>query len=317
MAELSKIEWTDHTFNPWIGCTKVGPGCDHCYAERMDHRFGGGHWGPGAERRRTKPGNWEAVKKWNRKAAAAGTRARVFVASLADWADNEVPDVWRADLWALIAQCPDLDFLLLTKRIGRVADLLPWKENEQAWPNVWIGATVVNQDEADRDIAKLVAVPAAVRFLSMEPLLGPVKLPRVDFHCDLCGGTGKLARFPKGTCHHCDGRGSIPAISTDPRFGTPATPMRFIHWVIVGGESGPGARPMAPDWARDIRDQCQAAGVPFLFKQWGEHGPNWLNDDSGQKIPGSEWVDRMGKHLAGRELDGRTWDEVPGVAYDR
>lgn len=313
MAENSKIEWTDHTFNPWIGCTKVGPGCDHCYAERMDARFQGGHWGPGAPRRRTKDANWNTVRKLNRRAAAAGVRQRVFVASLADWADNEVPESWRADLWALIDECRSLDFLLLTKRIGRVAALLPWSEGERPWPHVWIGATVVNQDEADRDVRKLLAVPAAVRFLSMEPLLGPVKLPRVDFHCDLCGGTGTLARWPKGRCHHCGGRGVIPAISTDPKFGTPATPMRGIDWVIVGGESGPGARVMEAAWARDLRDQCTSAGVPFFFKQWGEHGPNWYNDDHGVKIPGTEWMDRQGKRLAGRTLDGRTWDQIPAA----
>lgn len=282
MAENSKIEWTDHTFNPWIGCTKVGPGCDHCYAERMDARFQGGHWGPGAPRRRTKDANWNTVRKLNRRAAAAGVRQRVFVASLADWADNEVPESWRADLWALIDECRSLDFLLLTKRIGRVAALLPWSEGERPWPHVWIGATVVNQDEADRDLLKLLSVPAAVRFLSMEPLLGPVDLGLI---------------------------GTVPA-TISPRYCLVAD---LLHWVIVGGESGPGARIMEAAWARDLRDQCTSAGVPFFFKQWGEHGPNWYNDDQGVKIPGTEWMDRQGKRLAGRALDGRTWDQIPAA----
>jgi protein gp37 len=147
------------------------------------------------------------------------------------------------------------------------------------WPNVWIGATICNQEEADRDLAKLLALPAAKRFLSMEPLLGPVDL----------------------------GRWLEPGgLDTDLGLSNPG-----LDWLIVGGESGPKARPMHPDWARSLRDQCQAAGVPYFFKQWGEFAPNWYNDDLGQKIAGSEWIDRMGKKLAGRLLDGREWSEVP------
>ncbi|PZU10034.1 MAG: hypothetical protein DI605_05385 [Sphingomonas sp.] len=273
MGENTTIEWAHHTFNPWEGCQKCGPGCENCYAETRNARFAGGvaiNWGPGAPRRRTSAANWAKPLRWNAEAAAKGIRYRVFCASLADVFDNAVDPQWRDDLWRLILDTPHLDWLLLTKRIGNVGGRTPIMGMPA---NVWLGITVVNQEEADRDIPKLLATPAARRFLSIEPLLSGIELPRVDFHCDLCGGTGTLARWPKGRCHHCHGRGCIPAISTDPKFGTPATPMRSIDWIIVGGESGPGARPMHPHWARSLRDQCAAAEVPFLFKQWGEWAP--------------------------------------------
>lgn len=281
MSTNTKIEWADHTFNPWIGCTKVGPGCDNCYAkadfEDRRHRV---VWGAGQARSLTK--TWGDPVRWNKQAdaffAAHGRRQRVFCASLADVFDNEVDPKWRRDLFELISYTPNLDWLLLTKRIGNVHamlnavtadlinDLYPW--NPTLWPNVWIGATICNQEEADRDIPKLEAVPAAIRFLSMEPLLGPVNIVSALFR-------------------------------------------RRLHWGIVGGESGPNARPMHPDNARSLRDQFEAAGIPFIFKQWGEWAPNWLNDEAGLKIPGSEWIDRIGKKSAGRLLDGREWNEVP------
>ncbi|WP_143292922.1 DUF5131 family protein, partial [Burkholderia pseudomallei] len=176
MSENSKIEWCDHTFNPWEGCQKVGPGCDHCYAEARNARFSGGtavNWGPGAPQRRTSPANWRKPMKWNRDGAfyaIHGHRQRVFCASLADVFDNTVDPAWRADLFRLIADTPNLDWLLLTKRIGNVAAMLREIGIDRLPDNVWIGATIVNQEEADRDIPKLLAVPARVRFLSMEPL---------------------------------------------------------------------------------------------------------------------------------------------------
>ncbi|HKT63467.1 MAG TPA: phage Gp37/Gp68 family protein [Burkholderia sp.] len=291
MSENSKIEWTDSTFNPWEGCQKVGPGCDHCYAESRNARFGGGtavNWGPGAPRRRTSAANWRKPLQWNRDGtfyAIHGRRRRVFCASLADVFDNEVDLLWRRDLFKLIVDTPNLDWLLLTKRIGNVPTMLRHIGVERLPDNVWLGATIVNQEEADRDIPKLLAVPARVRFLSMEPLLGPVDLERPMPGPDLDQGSGA-------------------------KICQPWMIQSGIDWVIVGGESGAGARTMHADWARSLRDQCAAAGVPFLFKQWGEWAPNWFNDDAG-KIPGSEWMDRMGKKLAGRELDGRTHDEFP------
>lgn len=260
MAENTAIEWCDHTFNPWIGCTKVSPGCDHCYAEaKMDTRLHRVHWGTGQPRVRTK--TWRDPQRWNYAHAeffaAHGRRQRVFCASLADVFDNEVDPQWRADLFKLIAATPNLDWLLLTKRIGNAADMMFLARGGHLplLPNVWIGATVVNQSEADRDVPKLLATPARVRFLSIEPMLSSIVLKEVQAHggervwIDALGGTASALA------------GSMPP------YGVPR-----LNWVIVGGESGRGARPMHPDWARSLRDQCAAAGVPFLFKQWGE----WL-----------------------------------------
>jgi protein gp37 len=184
MADNTSIEWCDHTFNPWEGCQKVSPGCDHCYAETRNARFNGTavNWGPGAPRRRTSEANWKKPLKWNREAqaffAAHGRRQRVFCASLADVFDNAVDPQWRRDLFNLILQTPHLDWLLLTKRIGNVSGVIRDQLLHPLPPNVWMGITVVNQEEADRDIPKLLAIDASVRFLSMEPLLGHIDLTR-------------------------------------------------------------------------------------------------------------------------------------------
>lgn len=305
MAETSGIEWTDATFNPWMGCTKVSPGCDHCYAEaRMDTRLHVVGWGAGQPRKRTSAANWRQPVRWNAEHAEFfaehGRRRRVFCASLADVFDNEVPAEWRRDLLRLIASTQDLDWLLLTKRIGNAGKMLAeaaatmgatWGDH---WRNVWLGATVVNQEEADRDIPKLLATPARGRFLSMEPLLGPVDLRLCD--CDhgsvtAPGGAGGV------TCPKCNGTGG-----------------RMVDWVIVGGESGHQSRPMQTEWARSLRDQCAAVGVPFLFKQWGE----WLgshqdgdHDHEPLELNASDEPIRVGKRAAGRWLDGRTHDAYP------
>ncbi len=336
MAENTAIEWTDHTFNPWEGCQKVGPGCDHCYAETRNARYapkgveGAPNWGPGAPRRRTSISNWNKPLRWQREAAAFyaqhGRRQRVFCASLADVFDNAVDPAWRQDLFTLIADTPDLDWLLLTKRIGNVANMLPVPFDFAAhYPNVWLGATIVNQAEADRDIPKLLAIRAAVRFLSMEPLLGPVDLRKIVLRRD----------------------GQHPTTLSN-RLGDYIQPLSGnfrdsprIHWVIVGGESGPGARPMHPDWARSIRDQCAAAGVAFLFKQWGDHSldydrdrddPDWRRCDEQQRTNPGQWLNldggtgfhgervhyaaRVGKKKAGRLLDGVQHDGYPALACD-
>lgn len=351
MAENSKIEWTHHTFNPWIGCQKIGPGCDHCYAEAMmDTRLGRVEWGPHAARSRTSAAYWRKPLAWNAAAKAAGQRHRVFCASLADVFDNHasiLPE-WRDDLWALIAATPHLDWMLLTKRPGNIANMLPVPfDFEKQYPNVWLGCTVVNQAEADRDIPKLLAVPAAVRFLSMEPLLGPVDLTLDGLSCGpcpYCADGSHDSETGLVDCPRCDGSGKGDEV--------------LLDLVIVGGESGPNARPMHPDWARSLRDQCVAAGVPFFFKQWGEWGPGSYNMATGQAVfrafpdfqtwvnKASTWVNggtcmdakgrickigadmmrardenafpvtithRIGKKAAGRLLDGRTWDEMPGV----
>lgn len=296
MSENSKIEWTDHTFNPWEGCQKVGPGCDHCYAETRNARFAGGtaiNWGPGAPRRRTSASNWAKPLKWNAQAEAFaaqhGRRQRVFCASLADWADNAVDREWRDDLATLILNTPALDWLLLTKRIGNAGEMLGEMFLDGPPDNVLIGATIVNQEEAERDVPKLLRVPARRHFLSMEPLLGPVNLSAVW--------------VPNGIL-----RNMVPALQK-------------LDWVIVGGESGPGARPMSPEWVWKLRDQCAAYGVPFLFKQWGEWLP-MLGQVEGVPVrekttTADGWVmGHAGKKAAGRLLDGRTWDGFPAVVQE-
>ncbi|MES2972414.1 MAG: phage Gp37/Gp68 family protein [Pseudomonadota bacterium] len=265
MSENSKIEWTDHTFNPWEGCQKVGPGCDNCYAEARNARYGAGvavNWGPGAPRRRTSNANWQKPIAWDKAHAEFyaqhGRRQRVFCASLADVFDNAVDPAWRSDLFDLIELTPNLDWLLLTKRIGNVADMVR-RAKSHDWlagrNNVWLGATVVNQGEADRDVPKLLDVQALVRFLSIEPILGPICLTELQPP----GESRTWIDALRGTASSLAGTGPTWAV---PR----------IDWVIVGGESGPGARPMHPTWAQQLRNECAAAGVPFLFKQWGE----WL-----------------------------------------
>lgn len=171
MAENSKIEWTDHTFNPWLGCTKVSPACDRCYAESWAKRAGYPELWQG-ERRRTRAENWRKPIHWHA-SIPDGERQRVFCASLADVFDNAVPDEWRFDLFELIRKTPRLDWLLLTKRIGNAKGMLQRYAMDGAY-NVWIGATVVTREEFDRDVDKLRRTPARVRFLSMEPLLEPM-----------------------------------------------------------------------------------------------------------------------------------------------
>lgn len=259
MSGESKIEWTDSTFNPWIGCTKVSPGCDHCYAEAWDRRFAESghamHWGTGKARRRTSESNWRQPVRWNAAHdaffAAHGRRRRVFCASLADVFDNEVPPEWRADLFRLIEATPNLGWILLTKRIGNAAEMMFLARGGHLplLPNVWIGATVVNQEEADRDIPKLLDTPAAKRFISIEPMLGDIRLGSF------------LQRSPSAAFANGCVTPDMPAWT---RIGATA-----IDWVICGGESGRHARPMHPDWARSLRDECSAAGVPFFMKQMG------------------------------------------------
>jgi len=319
MAEQSKIEWTDHTFNPWEGCQKVAPECDNCYAEARDVRFTGGtHWGPKAPRRRTSAQNWNKPRRWNKQAADFhadhGRRQRVFCASLADVFDNAVDTGWREDLWALIRECDQIDWLLLTKRPQNIAKMLPpdWGDG---WSHVWLGTSAGTQKTANQNIPHLLATPAAVRFISAEPLLGPLDLNQAaDGESALemdCWGHCNWCNSGKPALHNCwKGRQS------DNEF---AKGRSGLDWVICGGESGPNARPMHPDWARELRDQCYNAEVPFFFKQWGEWEPR-----SGfacpDNLPKDGWhhfdpecsMLRVGKARAGRLLDGVDWSETPG-----
>jgi len=309
MAENTKIEWADHTFNPWVGCTKVSPACDHCYAEGWARRTGHANLWAG-ERRRTSAGNWRQPLKWNRQAEREGRRFRVFCASLADVFDNQVPEEWRRDLFDLIVATTHLDWLLLTKRPQNILKMLPdwWCAGSHMGPppNVWLGTTVENQAEADRRIPHLLAVPAAVHFLSCEPLLGPVDLKLAD-----------------GVHHHPDNDQSNPAVGAIVHAAMTKLGAPTIDWVIAGGESGANARPMHPDWARSLRDQCAAAGVPFHWKQWGEWAPSGARGDHErelQRMGGSRdgtWdaetdTFRIGKKAAGRLLDGVEHNGMPG-----
>lgn len=288
MAANTKIEWADHTFNPWVGCSKVSAGCANCYAEEMmDKRYGRAQWGDNGTRVRTSDANWKKPLQWNKAAAAAGERHRVFCASLADvFEDRDELKSWRDDLFRLILATPNLDWLLLTKRPENVRRMMPFHNCELPLPNVWIGTSVENQEQADKRIPELLMIPAKVRFLSIEPLLGQVDL--------------KLWQSE-----------GLP-IDAEP-FRERAD---LLHWVIVGGESGRDARPMHPDWVRSIRDQCQAADVPFFFKQWGEFSP-YVKVVEGNTIIDKELdgghVTRVGKHAAGRKLDGQIHDAVPEV----
>lgn len=294
MSADTPIEWTvtiapdgarhkGMTFNPWWGCAKVSPACKNCYAERLAARFSRGEWTPNGDRAAASEETWAQPLKWNRKAHKLGVRLKVFCASMADvFEDRTDLDPLRERLWALIDATPHLDWLLLTKRpdvMARWAEAHPWPGN------AWAGCTVESQEWADRRIPALLRVPAPVRFLSCEPLLGAVVLQglapgesmQTDLYREWLTVTGPLSY--------------------------PYRENGGIHWVIAGGESGPGARPSHPDWFRSLRDQCAAARVPFHFKQWGEFAP--VGDGFGVNVR------RVGKHAAGRRLDGIEHNDYP------
>lgn len=326
MSANSNIEWTDATWNVVIGCDKVSPGCDHCYAIRTAHRMSAN---PNEKIAAAYAGT-ELDGEWTGKVNLIHDRLdlplrwtkpkKIFVNAQSDLFHADVPDEFIARVFAVMACAQQHTFQILTKRPGRGRSLLssPAFQNwvyrainirpigERAdiagtlpLSNVWLGVSVEDQKRADLRVPNLLATPAAVRFLSCEPLLGPVCLDA--FHSP--DGHQPGADLP------CE-----------------AWP-EDLDWVIVGGESGPGARPMHPDWARSLRDQCVEAGVAFHFKQWGEWAPDGyfvgdvrvLNDreyafPGGSDLPSGythRAVRRVGKKAAGRVLDGRTWDEFP------
>lgn len=333
MAE-TKIEWADFTFNPWLGCSKVSPACRSCYAEAWAKRSGLVQWGDQAERRRTSESNWRQPLKWNREAEQAGERRRVFCASLADVFEDHptIMPGWRADLGRLILDTPNLDWLLLTKRTENVLRLAPdfWVYISGVIgglpKNVWIGTTVENQEMADRRIPELLKIPAAVRFLSCEPLLEAIDFTKVGYPHPLL----------QWHCHQCDARVIDPKC---PVCGSASKKVKAIDWVIDGGESGQSVRPSHPDWFRSNRDQCVDAGVAYFHKQNGEHAvvydrdvddPDWRRcGEVERKTPKGQWlnlaggqgfhgervvrVNPVGKKAAGRLLDGQTWDQFPEV----
>jgi protein gp37 len=196
MGENSKIEWCDHTFNPWIGCQKVSPGCDHCYAETMmDRRYHRVQWGPHGKRMRTSPAYWRKPLQWAR--AANGNRQKVFCASLADVFDNKAPGGARDDLWALIRATPELDWMLLTKRPENIVRMLP-ADWGAGWFNIWLGTTCEDQEHFDRRWPILRDVPAVIRFISYEPALGPLVIGEARPDWIICGGesgAGDCTRF--------------------------------------------------------------------------------------------------------------------------
>jgi protein gp37 len=198
MAENSKIEWTTHTFNPWIGCQKVSPGCDHCYAEALSNRYGWVTWGPHGARKRTSEANWKKPRQWDKAAKASGTRPRVFCSSLADVFDNQIDPSWRIDLFDLIGDTENLDWLLLTKRPENVAKMLPTNWNVADYHNVWLGTTCEDQPNYDRRWAIMRDIPAMVHFISYEPAIGPLRLHNGSDQPDwlICGGeSGHGARY--------------------------------------------------------------------------------------------------------------------------
>ena len=318
----TSIEWATDVWNPITGCNKVSQGCKHCYAETIANRFWATQYPPnedGSPRKftdvRLHPERLEDPLRWKKP-------RRVFVNSMSDLFHEDVPNDFIASVFGAMALSQQHTFMILTKRPKRATD---WFQDiggttRRAWvllsaarlinadrikfpdwplPNVWLGVSVEDQETADERIPMLLQTPAAVRFVSYEPALGPV-----DFTAFM----------------------SPPGKSWSHEVALAWGDTNELDWIIMGGESGPGARPMHPDWARSVRDQCQAAGVPFFFKQWGEWEktttenvlfgkPNRRDGKNYAKInyPGykMQWVARVGKKRAGRLLDGRTWDEFP------
>lgn len=336
------IEWTDETWNPVTGCTKVSPGCDHCYAETFYERFNG-------------KGSFSNIKLHSERLAQPlrwrKTR-RVFVNSMSDLFHADVPAEFIAEVFAVMAACPQHTFQILTKRHARMRSLLSSSSfasdvrarqgkgvrargglfDEWPLPNVWLGVSVESQQWADIRVPALLDTPAAIRFLSCEPLLGPVdlasSLPAATCRCGHLETDHSSGHRTEG-CQGGNGSWENPICGCRKLRGEQAHNLgdpyanHGLHWVIAGGESGPDARPMHPDWARSLRDQCTNANVPFFFKQWGSWAPTG-HTGIGRPAPGATYVGdpvdehgfrvemrRVAKKAAGRELDGREWSQYP------
>lgn len=287
MAGKTKIEWADRVWNPTVGCTPVSDGCRNCYAKRMferfyqDHRF---------ENVKCHPERLEVPEGWIKP-------QRIFVDSMSDLFHPDVPDEFIDKVWMRMFLLPMHTFLVLTKRPERMK---AWANQMlsgcmgRVFSNIWLGVSVEDQKTADERIPLLLETPAAKRFVSMEPMLGSMDVREYLTPTPLQVGEGKVR-----DCHVAE---------TAPRNDN------GVDWVICGGESGPGARPMHPDWARSLRDQCVAAGVPFFFKQWGEWSAEPGNID--MSIRKTAYINgqvcyRVGKKNAGRLLDGKEWNELP------
>jgi len=305
MPGKTKIEWATDSWNPVTGCTQLSPGCDCCYALTF------------AERWRGVPGHpYEQgfdLKLWPERLNLPLTWKKpriIFVNSMSDLFHEAIPEDYIRQVFDVMGRADWHIFQVLTKRPSRMAELAP----SLPWPkHIWAGTTVELDRYAWRANKYLAQVPAAVRFVSAEPLLGPLPSLKLEMACAHCDGDGiappALFDFrevpPHEDCPRCRGRGRVP----------------LIDWLIAGGESGHGARPMHPDWARDLRDRCTAAGVKFFFKQWGEWAPSYFGEDREPRDgmanhyfddpPHKVW--RFGKKAAGRLLDGRAWDEMPAT----
>jgi protein gp37 len=340
MADNTGIEWTDATWNPTRGCSRVSEGCRFCYAERDGARF----TKPGQpyhgfidpERSGSKfTGRVELIEHMLDLPLRWKKPRRIFVNSMSDLFHEALPDEAIDRVFAVMALCPQHTFQVLTKRPARMRQYLSMARAHpvglaaldltiqqlakhprsdtgngimlqgdiahlKSWPlpNVWAGASVEDQPRADERIPQLLATRAAVHYISAEPLLGPIDLDRIDID-------GHREVFPLIGTPECE--------DDD---GNPMPDAPALDWVIAGGESGPNARPMHPDWARALRDQCQAAGVPFFFKQWGEYLPEDEAFDRSLKVletgpPANGFSFRVGKKAAGYLLDGRTHQEFP------
>lgn len=351
MAEISDIEWCDSTWNPVTGCTKVSAGCDNCYAETFAERWRGtpGHYFEGGFDVQLRPDKLDLPLRWRRP-------RRIFVNSMSDLFHDQVPDEYVAKVFAVMAFAGHHTFQVLTKRHARMRSLLSrpsfpelvttwaWRINAGralglphgnaehsrtavAWPlsNVWLGVSAENQQWADIRIPALLDTPAAVRFVSAEPLLGPIDLTSwIGCPHDSLSGVDQEPLANPTKRWRCDQCRAGVLDGTVTNVG--------LHWVIAGGESGRGARPMHPDWARSLRGQCEAAGVAFLFKQWGEYQPFSPNDPDGKcvyverdggihkhsedgqlQFTMGHWsaMVRRGKKAAGRLLDGREHNGYP------
>jgi len=301
MSDETAIAWTDHTFNPWWGCEKIlAPGdepseCDNCYAESGSVRYGWSDegasgpslWGHGTERRKLSEANWNAPRKWDRLAAEAGVTDLVFCGSYCDvFEGRDDLDAERARLWTLIEETPNLVWQLLTKRPEQVRRRVPaaWLD---AWPsNAWIGTSVGTQRSAEIRIPRLLSIPAPVRFLSCEPLLGPVDLRTIPYQGDVPYDLDVLDGRYRG-------RGAPVGYGTAFPFGLAS--LRSIGWIIIGGESGPGHRPLDLDHARSLRDQARATAVPVFFKQVGGPTPK-----AGGDLLDGEWIQEFPAGMSAR-----------------
>jgi protein gp37 len=318
VSDKTGIEWTEATWNPVLGCTAVSPGCDNCYAAReasgrlRTHPLyvGLAEAGTFTGKVRLVPERLGQPLRWHRP-------RRIFVNSMSDLFHDSVPDGFIGAVFEVMARTPRHTFQVLTKRHGRMRSLLrrwtatgltvaQYRDGRHQgdvtvtaplWtppPNVWLGVSVESQLWADIRIPALLGTPAAVRWISAEPLVGPIDLLG-PVHID--GGRHR----PRLTYWLPPGRPRFPPGPPGSVLSEPLTNAPALEWVVAGGESGPNARPMHPDWARQLRDQCADAGVPYLFKQWGEFAP----------FGADQTMQRVGKKFAGRRLDGRTWDEYP------